>query len=102
MTQGFCSTQLSIFSEIPAAGCRGAAWSMLHIPGGATRRRRMHGLQQVQPCDNAEVLVQAVVGAAAVEYLNSVDAVARGLAAQFKVPVGEVPARVAGELLAVF
>ena len=45
--------------------------------------------------------MQAVVGAAAVEYLNSVDAVARGLAAQFKVPVGEVAARVAGAHIAV-
>ena len=51
----------------------------------------------MQPCNRMDVLLQAVVGAAAVEYLNSVDAVARGLAAQFKVPVGEVPARVAGE-----
>lgn len=42
------------------------------------------------------------MGAAAVQYLNSVDAVARGLAAQFKVPVGEVPARVAGERSARF
>jgi hypothetical protein len=42
-------------------------------------------------------MLQAVVGAAAVEYLNSVDAVARGLAAQFKVPVEDVPGRVAGE-----
>lgn len=39
---------------------------------------------------------QAVVGLAAVEYLNRVDVVARGLATQFKVPLEEVPARVAG------
>lgn len=38
--------------------------------------------------------IEAVVGQAAVGYLNTVDAVARGLAAQFKVPLEEVPARV--------
>mmetsp|Transcript_8006 Transcript_8006/g.23662 ORF Transcript_8006/g.23662 Transcript_8006/m.23662 type:complete len:253 (-) Transcript_8006:449-1207(-) len=40
--------------------------------------------------------IEAVVGLAAVEYLNRVDVVARGLATQFKVPLEEVPARVAG------
>lgn len=39
---------------------------------------------------------QAVAGGAAVEYLDRVDFVARGLAARFKVPLEEVPGRVAG------
>lgn len=38
--------------------------------------------------------IEAVVGQAAVKYLNEVDDVARGLASKFKVPLQEVPARV--------
>ena len=44
--------------------------------------------------------IEAVVGPAAVEYLNEIDAIVRMLASQFKVKHEELPERVAGNVLA--
>ena len=44
--------------------------------------------------------IEAVVGPAAVEYLNQIDGVVRTLASQFKVKHEDLPGRVAGALLA--
>ena len=46
--------------------------------------------------------IEAVVGPAAVEYLNQIDGVVRSLASQFKVKYEDLPGRVAGVLLASF
>ena len=40
--------------------------------------------------------IEAVVGPAAVEYLNEIDGIVQKLASQFKVRLEELPARVAG------
>ena len=40
--------------------------------------------------------IEAVVGPAAVEYLNEIDSIVQKLASQFKVKLEELPARVAG------
>ena len=42
--------------------------------------------------------IEAVVGPAAVEYLNQIDGVVRTLASQFKVKYEDIPGRVAGAL----
>lgn len=42
--------------------------------------------------------IEAVVGPAAVEYLNEVDSIVQKLASQFKVKPEELPSRVAGTL----
>ncbi len=42
--------------------------------------------------------IEAVVGPAAVEYLNQIDGVVRTLASQFKVKYEDLPGRVAGVL----
>lgn len=41
--------------------------------------------------------IEAVVGPAAVQYLNQVDGIVRTLASQLKVKLEEIPGRVAGE-----
>ena len=41
--------------------------------------------------------IEAVVGPAAVEYLNEIDGIVRRLASQFKVKHEELPGRVAGQ-----
>lgn len=42
--------------------------------------------------------IEAVVGPAAVQYLNQVDGVVRTLASQLKVKFDDIPGRVAGEI----
>ncbi len=42
--------------------------------------------------------IEAVVGPAAVEYLNEIDGIVQKLASQFKVKPEELPVRVAGAL----
>ncbi len=42
--------------------------------------------------------IEAVVGPAAVEYLNEIDGIVQKLASQFKVKPEELPVRVAGTL----
>ena len=46
--------------------------------------------------------IEAVVGPAAVEYLNQIDGVVRTLASQFKVKYEDLPGRVAGVSLPFF
>ncbi len=41
--------------------------------------------------------IEAVVGPAAVQYLNQVDGIVRTLASQLKIKSEEIPGRVAGE-----